>query len=93
MKSTSTISSLDRIDVCQEWVTVCTSANIPLSKTDHPQVRKFLDKHVLNGAAIPSAKQLQDVYLHDVYDVKRQELCDSLKKSSRIKILRSSLMK
>ena len=43
------------------------SANIPLQKTDHPAVRDFLQKRVINGGAVPGANQLRDVYLDRDY--------------------------
>uniref|UniRef100_A0A8C2BR82 Uncharacterized protein n=1 Tax=Cyprinus carpio TaxID=7962 RepID=A0A8C2BR82_CYPCA len=45
----------------------CASVNIPLSKSDHPVLRKFLKEKVVNGGAIPGSHQLQEKYLGDVY--------------------------
>lgn len=56
-----------------------TGANIPLSKTDHPLVRKFIQERVKNGGAIPGGYQLQDVYLPMSYEEERSKLIDHLK--------------
>ena len=57
---------------------MCTVTNIPLSKTDHAGVRKFLDTTVRNGGAIPGSKQLQEHYLNDVYKVEWDLLKEKL---------------
>ena len=74
LKCTSTDHAHQKIEVCLEWIHLCITVIIPLSKTDHPQIRAFLQKHVKNGGAIPSAKVLQDTYLQDVYLVERDKL-------------------
>uniref|UniRef100_A0A8C0GTH5 Uncharacterized protein n=1 Tax=Chelonoidis abingdonii TaxID=106734 RepID=A0A8C0GTH5_CHEAB len=38
-------------------------ANIPLSKTDYPLVREFLDNRVQNGGAVPGRTQLTETYI------------------------------
>jgi len=50
------------------------SANIPLSKTDHPNVREFLRTKVTNGGAIPHSHQLTDAYLPDLYESEKSKL-------------------
>jgi len=46
---------------------MCTAANIPLSKTDCPAVRKFFQQHVVNGLAIPKRAQLTEKHMAEVY--------------------------
>ncbi|XP_034624005.1 EF-hand calcium-binding domain-containing protein 11 isoform X4 [Trachemys scripta elegans] len=51
----------------QPWVKTLAGANIPLSKTDHPLVREFLDSRVRNGGTNLSRTQLTETYLPEVY--------------------------
>lgn len=64
----------EKVKVCEEWIRACTSANVPLHKSDSPIMRQFLDTRVVNGGAIPKASQLRDYYLFDVYQVEKSEL-------------------
>jgi hypothetical protein len=64
--------------VVHEWVKACTASNIPLSKSDHPAIRNFLQQCVRNGGAIPGANQLQEAYLPDLYTVELQKLKEYL---------------
>ncbi|ROJ30490.1 CGG triplet repeat-binding protein 1, partial [Anabarilius grahami] len=62
------IASSERIKICLDWLATCTAVNIPLSKSDHPVLRKFLKEKVVNGGAIPGShpeKYLGDVYLQE----------------------------
>ena len=61
-----------------DWVKTCTAANIPLSKTDHPAVNKFLKTHVKNGGAIPGGSQLHTVYLPELYKQEFSEVTELL---------------
>uniref|UniRef100_A0A8C3SQ01 Uncharacterized protein n=1 Tax=Chelydra serpentina TaxID=8475 RepID=A0A8C3SQ01_CHESE len=61
------------------WVKTLASANIPLSKTDHPLVREFLDSRVLNGGAIHGRTQLTETYLSEVYPKGKENLKLKLK--------------
>ncbi|GFO18216.1 CGG triplet repeat-binding protein 1 [Plakobranchus ocellatus] len=70
----STIASQERNELCMEWVAMLAAANIPLSKTDHPAVRDFLHKKVVNGGAIPHRKQLQECYLEREYSKRKEEV-------------------
>ena len=79
MKSCSTDHAQQKISICQEWVKVCVACNIPLSKTDHPVMRAFLDKHVKNGGAIKRTHTLQETYVPDLYHVEKNKLKDHLK--------------
>lgn len=54
--------------ICEDWVATCTAVNIPLSKSDHPALRKFLTEKVVNGGAIRGLYQLQEKYLKAVYN-------------------------
>uniref|UniRef100_A0A8C2DU57 CGG triplet repeat-binding protein 1 n=1 Tax=Cyprinus carpio TaxID=7962 RepID=A0A8C2DU57_CYPCA len=58
----------------------CASVNIPLSKSDHPVLRKFLKEKVVNGGAIPGSHQLQEKYLGDVYLQEKETLKTNLTK-------------
>ena len=53
---------------------MCTSANIPLHKSDNPLMREFLQLRVVNGGPIPKCSQLHDYYLFDVYQTERANL-------------------
>jgi len=44
----STVAAESRVAVCRDWLAMLVSANIPLSKTDHPNVREFLRTKVTN---------------------------------------------
>lgn len=57
----------------------CTSANIPLGKTDDPAVREFLTGEVKNGGSIPGSHQLREAYLPDVYNVAKNKLKELLR--------------
>src|ERR1700733_14127477 len=58
---------------------MCTSANIPLGKTDDPAVRDFLTSEVRKGGAIPGSHQLRDCSLPDVYNAEKMKLKELLK--------------
>uniref|UniRef100_A0A667XG38 Uncharacterized protein n=1 Tax=Myripristis murdjan TaxID=586833 RepID=A0A667XG38_9TELE len=47
--------------------------NIPLSTSDHPVMRKFLNEKVTNGRAIPGFHQLQEQYLEAVYEKEKED--------------------
>ncbi|XP_078469389.1 uncharacterized protein LOC144732027 [Lampetra planeri] len=72
--TSKTVARAERIKICETWVATCTAINIPLSKTDHPALRKFLNEKVINGGAIPGFHQLQDMYLGAVYEKEKEEL-------------------
>ncbi|XP_035826439.1 CGG triplet repeat-binding protein 1-like [Aplysia californica] len=59
----STIASEERNELCQEWVSMLAAASIPISKTDHPAVRQFLQKRVPNGGSTPQTHRPQACYL------------------------------
>ena len=69
-----TSAQIEKVKICQEWIRVCTAANIPLHKSDNPLMRKFLQTRVANGGAIPKCSQLRDYYLFDVYQTERAAL-------------------
>uniref|UniRef100_A0A3Q2NMV1 U1-type domain-containing protein n=1 Tax=Fundulus heteroclitus TaxID=8078 RepID=A0A3Q2NMV1_FUNHE len=50
------VASMEKIKV--RSVSTCRAVNIPLSKSDHPAMRRFLRQNVINGGAIPSFQQL-----------------------------------
>lgn len=60
--------------ICEDWVTTCTAVNIPLSKSDHPAMRRFLRDRVVNGGAIPGFHQLAQKYLGEVYQKEKEAL-------------------
>lgn len=66
--------------ICEDWVATCTALNIPLSKSDHPAMRKFLFENVTNGGAIPGFHQLQEKYLGNVYLKEKEALRKRLAK-------------
>lgn len=68
------------LQVTHDWIRTCAGSNIPLSKSDHPILRQFLNTRVRNGGAIPGRSQLQTVYLPDVYKTERTKLKESLAK-------------
>lgn len=74
-----TLFTFLHFQVTNEWVRVCTALNIPLSKTDHPMMRRFLNKYVKNGGAIPGGYQLQNEHLQDVANIDIESLRDILK--------------
>ncbi|GFO18988.1 CGG triplet repeat-binding protein 1 [Plakobranchus ocellatus] len=74
-----TIASEERTELCNEWVSMLCAANIPLSKTDHPAVREFLRKRVVNGGSIPHHQQLQRCYLERETVNRVREVMDCLK--------------
>ncbi len=67
MFAANTIAQQERADVTLDWVKACTATNIPLSKSDNPELRKFLRTRVKNGGAIPGTHQLQNIYLTELY--------------------------
>uniref|UniRef100_A0A671VAV9 U1-type domain-containing protein n=1 Tax=Sparus aurata TaxID=8175 RepID=A0A671VAV9_SPAAU len=71
---TNTEASTSKMVICETWVATCTAINIPLSKSDHPALRKFLNEKVMNGGAIPGFHQLQEMYLGAVYEREKEEL-------------------
>lgn len=50
------------LKICEDWVSTCTAVNIPLSKSDHPEMWRFIRENVINGGAIPGFHQLQEKY-------------------------------
>uniref|UniRef100_A0A673C850 Uncharacterized protein n=1 Tax=Sphaeramia orbicularis TaxID=375764 RepID=A0A673C850_9TELE len=62
----------------RDWVATCTAVNIPLYKSDHPAMRRFLKEKVLSGGAIPGFHQLQEKYLGAVYQKEKDELKTTL---------------
>ena len=72
------ITFLNLLQVCHEWIRTCVGSNIPLSKSDHPILRNFLNTRVRNGGAIPGRCQLQTTYLPDVYKGERELLKKNL---------------
>lgn len=37
-----TTAQVEKVKICQEWIRICTAANIPLHKSDNPLMRKTL---------------------------------------------------
>uniref|UniRef100_H3AKS8 DUF659 domain-containing protein n=1 Tax=Latimeria chalumnae TaxID=7897 RepID=H3AKS8_LATCH len=64
----------ERVEICKAWVKTLADANIPLSKSEHPLVREFLDSRVRNGGAIPGRTQLTETYLPEVYLEEKENL-------------------
>uniref|UniRef100_A0A672FVW9 CGG triplet repeat-binding protein 1 n=1 Tax=Salarias fasciatus TaxID=181472 RepID=A0A672FVW9_SALFA len=73
----ATSKTLSRATRNESWVATCTAVNIPLSKSDHPVMRKFLQENVINGGAIPGFHQLQEQYLSAVYEKKKEDSTQS----------------
>jgi len=48
-----TVTQVEKVCICHEWIKVCTAANISLHKSDNPLMREFLQSRVVNGGAIP----------------------------------------
>lgn len=45
-----TVTQVENVRICHEWIKVCTTANIiPLHKLDNPLKREFLQSRVVNG--------------------------------------------
>ena len=42
-----TVSQVEKVRICHEWIKVCTAANIPLHKSDNPLMREFLRRVLL----------------------------------------------
>ena len=63
MLECKTPSQVEKVAICQEWITVCMAANITLHKSDNPIMRKFLHTRVVSGGAIPKCSQLRDSLL------------------------------
>ena len=59
MLECKTPSQVEKVAICQEWVTVCTATNIPLHISDNPIMRKFLHTRVVSGGGI-QCSQLRD---------------------------------
>uniref|UniRef100_A0A3Q3WLN2 Uncharacterized protein n=1 Tax=Mola mola TaxID=94237 RepID=A0A3Q3WLN2_MOLML len=68
------------LKICEDQVSPCTAVNIPLSKIDHPAMRRFLMENVINGGAIPRFHQLQDRCLGTVYQKEKEALKTHLAK-------------
>ena len=73
-----TTAQEEKIKTCHEWIKVCAAANIPLHKSDNPEMRRFLQSRVVNGGAIPKSSQLRDYYLFDVYQTEKSQLKEML---------------
>uniref|UniRef100_A0A672HMX5 Uncharacterized protein n=1 Tax=Salarias fasciatus TaxID=181472 RepID=A0A672HMX5_SALFA len=73
----ATSKTLSRATRNESWVATCTAVNIPLFKSDHPVMRKFLQENVINGGAIPGFHQLQEQYLSAVYEKKKEDSTQS----------------
>ena len=69
----------EKIKICQEWIRVCTAADIALNKSNNFYVREFLKSRVSNGGAIPRCSQLRDYYFFDVYQIERAEMKEKVK--------------
>ena len=74
-----TTAQIEKVRICQQWIKVCTAANIPLHKSDNPLMREFLQSRVVNGGAIPKCSQLRDYYLLDVYQAEKADLKEIIK--------------
>ena len=74
-----TVAQVDKNRICHEWIKMCTTANIPLHKSDNYLMREFLQSRVVNGGATPKCSQLRDYYLFDVYQTKRANLKEIIK--------------
>nr|XP_014341757.1 PREDICTED: uncharacterized protein LOC102352931 [Latimeria chalumnae] len=60
-----------RLQASGDWVHVCMTTNISLSKTDHLILSDFLKTHVKNWGTIPGSYQTQNKYLHEVFGKER----------------------
>ena len=74
MFKNNTVTQQERVEVCHDWVNMYISANIPLSRSDHLAVHNFIFTRVRNGGAIPGEHRLQESYLKDLYQIKREKL-------------------
>ncbi|XP_074813238.1 EF-hand calcium-binding domain-containing protein 11 isoform X1 [Natator depressus] len=74
------------VEICTAWVKTLAGANIPLSKTDHPLVREFLDRRVRNGGVISGRTQLTDTHLPEVY-LKEKENLKLKRKDKKIAVI------
>uniref|UniRef100_H3A950 DUF659 domain-containing protein n=1 Tax=Latimeria chalumnae TaxID=7897 RepID=H3A950_LATCH len=68
------IASVEREEICEEWIKVCTAINLPLAAVDNPVLRSFLKERVCNGGAIPGSHQLSERYLPVVYASEKENL-------------------
>jgi len=83
----ATVAAESRVAVCRDWLAMLVSANIPLSKTDHPIVREFLRTKVSNGGAIPQSHQLTDAYLPDLYESEKTKLKSHFMDSASVAVI------
>lgn len=70
----ATVAAEARVSSCNDWLSMLVSANIPISKSDHPKVREFLRTRVQNGGSIPKSDQLTEHYLPDLYECEKRKL-------------------
>uniref|UniRef100_H3ACH5 DUF659 domain-containing protein n=1 Tax=Latimeria chalumnae TaxID=7897 RepID=H3ACH5_LATCH len=68
------IASVEREEICEEWIKVCTAISLPLAAVDKPVLRRFLKERVRNGGAIPGSHQLSEHYLPVVYASEKENL-------------------
>lgn len=75
-----TMAQVEKASICQQWIKVCITANIPHYKSDdNPLMREFLQSRVVNGGAIPKCSPLHDYCLFDVYQTERANLKEIIK--------------
>lgn len=75
-----TMAQVEKASICQQWIKVCITANIPHYKSDdYPQMREFLQSRVVTGGAIPKCSPLHDYCLFDVYQTERANLKEIIK--------------
>jgi len=83
----ATVAAESRVAVCRDWLAMLVSANIPLTKTDHPNVREFLRTKVTNGGAIPHSHQLTLAYLPDLYETEKRKLKSYFMNSASVAVI------
>lgn len=82
-----TVAAENRVAVCRDWVKMLVAANIPISKSDHPQIREFLRTRVVNGGAIPKTSQLVECYLPDLYESERKRIMNEFVNCAALAII------
>ena len=69
----------EKNSIINDWILACAGCNMSLHKSDSPQMRHFLDKHVKGGGSIPGYKCLLQRHLPKVYEDQKTAVKEELK--------------
>ncbi|MGH0157120.1 UNVERIFIED_CONTAM: hypothetical protein FKN15_032956, partial [Acipenser sinensis] len=76
-----------RRDVIFDLTEASVCSNIPLEKIDNPKLCAFLNKHVINAGAIPTAGQLRREYLPQIAELHKMKIVQLVKMSDSVSVV------